>query len=226
MAMKCKLILIFLLALSFYSLKLNKLSAEISSNSKASATNPLGLLNNSQIQANSDSYNDNLSDLKHDIGKMKASSNDSYSNYKDIKSLNNRKETDVYYTPDLNKSIYKATGVGEIKESPPNSSSSNKDKYENVQYVKELSEGGKKQLSLEESGDYEYLKVLKMGFEKPRMVDSVYENHPVGIDKIALLHSQSLAMPNESQVEFHKRPSDYETFHYQSAAKFNVINSN
>jgi len=215
MAMKCKLIIIILLTLTFHSLKITKLSAELFSNSKNTGANPLGLLNK-DLQANSDSFNDNFSDNKHDIPQMKASNKDPF------QTTINNKEDDIYYTPDPYKQIYKATGVGEIKNSPPNSNN-RKDKYENVQYVKELSEGGKKQLSLEESGDYEYLKVLKMGFEKPTMIDSVFENHPVGIDKVALLHSQSLVLPNESQVEFHKRPSEYDTYHYQSPAKFNVI---
>lgn len=125
--------------------------------------------------------------------------------------LESIKDDDVYYKPNMNKAF--ATGVGIIKDSPPLSHSNNK-KLENVEYVKEISNGGRLANELNENGDTAYLNLLNSGYENPTTTSSIYENKPVNIDKTALLHSQS--------VEFHKPISGYDAFRYETQANFNI----
>jgi hypothetical protein len=119
--------------------------------------------------------------------------------------------------------LTKPKGVGLFQDHPPKAI-----KYEPVSYVKALSPAGKAALDLEESGDFEYIKILNSGFETPKTISPVIKETPIRVDRGANLNFNNSYENNGvsadklwSNVEFYKYQNQLlDVSRFSTPAKF------
>jgi len=70
-----------------------------------------------------------------------------------------------------------------VKELPKVTPSGIPESFQKVSMVKELTPAGKAALEVQNSGDIEYQKILKAGFESPKMTSSIVSNFPTPVAK-------------------------------------------